>query len=347
LLKSLDHLAQTFGQRFSDVLLAPGSMFSLEALGTALLIAGLSLAWPRLRQGRTVRVRTLARALFPDRLIKSPSSRADLVLFVFNSFPAAFLFGFAIASAGAISGLTAHALKSVLGPQSPSAMNPALARAIATLALFLAYEFAYWLDHYLSHKVPFLWEFHKVHHTAEVLTPLTNFRVHPIDTIVFANITAVMVGGMGGVLSYAFGGAVSPFALSGANVILVVFFFLTIHLQHSHIWISFTGLAGRIFLSPAHHQIHHSADPIHFNRNFGSCLSVWDWMFGTLQIPARQREPLSFGAKVRAGAPSPHSVTGVLLEPFVEAIRPLGAVLRRQPPGRAVSDLRRLPDSPA
>jgi len=35
--------------------------------------------------------------------------------------------------------------------------------------------------------VPFLWEFHKVHHSANVLTPITAFRVHPVDTWLFAN----------------------------------------------------------------------------------------------------------------------------------------------------------------
>ncbi len=75
------------------------------------------------------------------------------------------------------------------------------------------------------------------------------------------------------------------------------------HLQHSHIWISCPGLAGRIFMSPAHHQIHHSADPIHFNRNFGSCLSVWDWVFGTLHQPAPRREAQSFGVDSFPRAP--------------------------------------------
>ena len=182
--------------------------------------------------------------------------------------------------------------------------------------MFLAYELAYWLDHALSHKVPVLWEFHKVHHTAEVLTPLTVFRVHPIDTLVFANISALVLGLTGAGLQHLLGSAAAPFALSGSNVVLVGFVFLTVHLQHSHVWISFRGLAGRVFLSPAHHQIHHSADPIHFNRNFGSCLSVWDWLFGTLCLPAKRREALTFGAEVRAGAASPHSVAGVLLAPF-------------------------------
>jgi sterol desaturase/sphingolipid hydroxylase (fatty acid hydroxylase superfamily) len=31
--------------------------------------------------------------------------------------------------------------------------------------------------------------------------------------------------------------------------------------------------------------VHHSANPKHFNKNFGSCLALWDWMFGTLYMP--------------------------------------------------------------
>jgi hypothetical protein len=60
-----------------------------------------------------------------------------------------------------------------------------------TLAGFLAYEIAYYIDRYLMHKAPVLWEFHTTHHTAEVLTPLTAFRVHPMDTLIFVNITAI------------------------------------------------------------------------------------------------------------------------------------------------------------
>ena len=54
-----------------------------------------------------------------------------------------------------------------------------------TVTLFLAYELGYWLNHYVPHRVPFLWEFHKVHHSATVLTPLTNFRVHPVYMCIF------------------------------------------------------------------------------------------------------------------------------------------------------------------
>ena len=60
-------------------------------------------------------------------------------------------------------------------------------------------------------------------------------------------------------------------------------------------WIAFRGLAGRLFQSPAHHQIHHSDNPAHCDKNLGFSLALWDWVFGTLYIPAARREDIVFG----------------------------------------------------
>src|SRR4029453_5732873 len=79
----------------------------------------------------------------------------------------------------------------------------------------------YWFNHWLSHKVPLLWEFHKVHHNAEVLTPLTNFRVHPVYTWVFTNIPAFSAAVANGLGNYMFGETAYQYALSDTNIILV------------------------------------------------------------------------------------------------------------------------------
>ena len=113
--------------------------------------------------------------------------------------------------------------------------------------LFLAYELGYWFNHWLSHKVPLLWEFHKVHHTAEVLTPLTNFRVHPVYAFVFANILAFSTAVASGLGHYLFGDTAYQYALADTNIILVLFIHAYVHLQHSHVWISFTGGLGRVW----------------------------------------------------------------------------------------------------
>ena len=195
-----------------------------------------------------------------------------------------------------------------------------------TLVAFLGYELAYYIDHYLNHKIPFLWEFHKVHHTAEVLTPLTVFRVHPIDTLIFIDIVALVTGLFQGMFSYAAGNTISIYAIDQGNVIMVAFLFLLAPLQHSQFWIPFTGLAGRILLSPAHHQIHHSCDAAHYNRNLGSCLAIFDWMFGTLGVPPKEPPRLKFG--VAEPGQDPHSVTAVLIDPIVKALAALGIAAR-------------------
>jgi hypothetical protein len=89
------------------------------------------------------------------------------------------------------------------------------------------------------------------------------------------------------------------------------------HLQHTHLWISFSGRMGRLLLSPAHHQIHHSTRPIHFNRNFGSTIALWDALFGTLHVPAKKREKLTFG--VDGLGYDPHSAKGGMLMPIADA----------------------------
>ena len=78
-------------------------------------------------------------------------------------------------------------------------------------------------------------------------------------------------------------------------------------------WVAFTGLAGRLLQSPAHHQIHHSANPAHFDKNLGFALALWDWAFGTLAIPPKTREPIVFG--VGAEAAPFHSALAALVAP--------------------------------
>ena len=225
-------------------------------------------------------------------------------------------FGWAVLSYQFVTNAIIGGLVGAFGPVAPPAWPEFFSRAVITLMLFLAYELGYWFNHWLSHKVPFLWEFHKVHHTAEVLTPLTNFRVHPIYMLVFANILALSAAIANGVGHYLFGDTAYQYALGDTNIILVLFIHAYVHLQHSHMWISFGGVLGRVFISPAHHQVHHSDNPKHFNRNFGSCLALWDWLFGTLYIPRKEREPLTFGF---GDHPDAHTVKGELVAPFLAA----------------------------
>lgn len=254
--------------------------------------------------------------LFSRSVWLNPSTRADLGFFLLNVWVAGLLLAGALFSASWIAGAVGDGLRGALGRSPLEGVPVAASVLVGTVAAYLAYELGYWIDHYLSHKVPALWAFHKVHHAAEVMTPLTVFRVHPVESLKFHNILALSVGVTGGLTGYLFGPGAHEMLLFGQNAILIVFVFSVVHLQHSHAWMTFSGGLGQLVMSPAHHQIHHSADPRHFGKNLGSCLTLWDRAFGTHYAPGEcPPVGLSFGAEGHA----PHTVTGGLITPFIES----------------------------
>jgi len=167
-------------------------------------------------------------------------------------------------------------LTHIFGPRAPAHWPVWTILTIATVLQLLAYELAYWFGHFLFHKVPALWEFHKVHHSAEVMTTLTELCQHPVEIIAFVNLIGFATGIVFGVMTYAFGPGVQPFTLLNGNILLMMFLITYGHLRHSHMWIPFTGVAGRILQSPAHHQLHHSDDPSTMTRT-----SAMRWLCGT------------------------------------------------------------------
>lgn len=314
---SLDQLGGAF--------LAPGSTLSLAGLIITLLLAAI-LAVPR---GRPTlpRLRVWRRALLPNRLVTTPSGRADIAWFVFGTLFFGLLFSGCLLSTGVVAKAVTASLRHACGP-SPFVAPEPLAGTILTVAGFLAYDLAYWLDHRVSHASPVLWQFHRVHHAAESLSLLTNFRVHPVDTIVFYNIVAVVMGGTTGALQWLLGGSATGWLVGGTNALVLITAISLTHLQHSHLWIEFGPRWNKWLLSPAHHQVHHSVDPADFDRNFGNVLAIWDRLFSTLRVPAARREPLGFGLGTEDAAP--HSWRAATIDPFARAARiAIASVLRR------------------
>jgi len=264
------------------------------ALGGALIFTVLFYIDSRRQRGLKVSIAGFFRTIFPSRIIWHPSSRLDMRLWLANTM--VFTSAYAMLAIGGFlwRDVTLRVLESAFGPHGPSDWPIWAILTIATVLELLAYELGYWLGHYLFHVIPALWEFHKVHHSAEVLTPLTEMRIHPVEIIALMNIVAFFTGIAFGVLTYWFGHGFRPFTLFNANAALMLFIFTIGHLRHTNMWIPFTGLAGRLFQSPAHHQIHHSDQPRHFNKNLGFALAVWDWVFGTLYIPEKH-EKITFG----------------------------------------------------
>lgn len=287
------------------------------------------LAWRSWRRRGRLSAPAILRALKGSRRMAfSRSSRADLIYALVNIFALGGLIGWGLFSSDQVSHLVVSQANALFGPRHAPETPAWVSGVVMTLATFLGYEIGYYLDHYLKHNIPVLWAFHKSHHTAENLTPLTVFRVHPIDTLIFADIVAICTGMAHGMTTYVVGNNVSPSMFNHGNIILSAFLLILAPLQHSQFWIPFRGLAGKLVLSPAHHQLHHSADAQHYGCNLGGFLAIFDWMFGTLRIPTERSPRLVFG--VETPGEDPHGISGLLISPCIEALRVVRQGLARR-----------------
>lgn len=170
--------------------------------------------------------------------------------------------------------------------------------SLFTVTLFLLDDASRYLLHRCLHQSAILWRFHRVHHTATTLTPLTIFRSHPVEGILFSLRSALVQGFCIGVFVFVFGAGVDLVSVLGVSVLLFVLNACGANLRHSMIAVYYPRRVERWLISPAQHQIHHSTDPRHFDRNFGVFLAVWDRLGGTLHYSERNRT-LDFGIKER------------------------------------------------
>jgi sterol desaturase/sphingolipid hydroxylase (fatty acid hydroxylase superfamily) len=298
-------------------LFALNDPFSLCSLLGAALTA---LLWYLLRRRGPLGKRLCAfvRVAFSRRLWGHRSTWLDFKLFFVSNFiNAAGVVGVFGISYGA-SAATQWLLAQAIAPESP-AVEASLALALVMAVVYwVMYDLGYWFAHWLMHRIPVLWEFHKVHHSAEVLTPLTEWRQHPVELLLFPLCTGTTIGILFGVAEHVFGMQRQGLSLFWVNMLLLAYSLTLLHLRHSHVWIPVCGWLGCVIQSPAHHQIHHSTNPKHFNKNLGYGLSLWDWAFRTLYIPEK-REMLEFG--LGAESVEHDGVLSVMWLPCVKAAR--------------------------
>jgi sterol desaturase/sphingolipid hydroxylase (fatty acid hydroxylase superfamily) len=211
-------------------------------------------------------------------------------------------------------------LTALFGPND-NPIPATFAMSIAyTAATFIALDAATFFAHYLEHRLPILWEFHKVHHAAEVLTPATALRVHPVSRILHTQMTAIFLALTNGVFLRFYGGRTAEITVLGANAFFVLYHTAGLyHLAHSHIWLMFPKGIREVVCSPALHLIHHSRDRRHHNKNFGLVLTIWDRLAGTLYMPLdEERHTITFGLEDHEGTDLTN-VRQLYLTPFRRA----------------------------
>ncbi len=144
--------------------------------------------------------------------------------------------------------------------------------AQAVLMIAVADFMRYWL-HRAAHRWNLLWRLHAVHHAPEELYFLNVGRFHPLDKS----------------LQFLFDAA--PFILIGVGPEVVaayfVFYSLNGFFQHSNADVRL-GPLNWLIAGPELHRWHHSRIVRESESNFGNNLIVWDALFGTRFLPARQ-----------------------------------------------------------
>ena len=169
---------------------------------------------------------------------------------------------------------------------------------------FVLLDLLYYVQHRLEHSVPLLWAIHSVHHQSHDYNLSVSFRVgalSSLSTLIFHTVLA-----LAGVSVAMYAGLV---AVHGALL-------FTLHARTR-----FTLGPGRFFNAPVFHRIHHGAEAIYIDRNFGGVFLVFDRLFGT--FAPFSREP-TYGV---VGEDAPSNPVAANIAPFAA----LAASVRAQP----------------
>ena len=145
--------------------------------------------------------------------------------------------------------------------------------------LVVVQDFLYWVLHYTGHYCRMFWAMHVTHHSSEHFNFTTGFR-----STVFEPLYRVFF--------------YLPLALMGFTALDILYAYLITQLYgnlvHTQYKIPLPKWYGWIFVTPAHHRVHHASNIPYLDKNMGMVLIIWDRLFGTFRdedLP----EPVKYG----------------------------------------------------
>lgn len=151
----------------------------------------------------------------------------------------------------------------------------ALPTWIGLLIFFVLLDFVQWFTHVLLHKIPFFWQFHKVHHSVKEMGFAAHLRYHWMENILYKPFKTIAIMLLGG--------------FEPTQAFMVHFVAITIgHLNHANLALDW-GPLKYLLNNPVMHLYHHakSLPKGRFGVNFGISLSVWDYLFNTSYVPKK------------------------------------------------------------
>lgn len=297
-----------------------GFLYTPAYLASAALIAAVYWYFKGEKEG-------LIAYLFPKKLYQHPSSRVDLYLSSINCILTGVGFFAVLYAVPTFTLLGIEVLSTLWATlwgtlwERSSVETTVAAGTLAAVLLVLTQDFCRYVTHYVHHKHPLLWPFHAVHHSAEVLTPLTFLRGHPVYYMIQQLIMSVLIGTMQAVILFCIVGQIEAWVVYTTAAVFQLYMVTGAHLRHSHVALRYPPWLEHILISPAQHQIHHSSDRRHHDKNFGEIFAFWDWIFGTLYITDGSEKLVyglgdSQGKKIKQPYPS---VRTALSRPFEQS----------------------------
>lgn len=153
----------------------------------------------------------------------------------------------------------------------------------------------YWI-HRMFHEIPWLWNFHAIHHSSEKMDWLAGSRIHIVDAVITRAVAFTPVFLLG-------------FAPSALYAYLVFVSFHAVFI-HANVRWRFPYLRWLIS-TPEYHHWHHTSDEGCIDKNFAQFLPMWDMLFGTVYQP--EHWPKNYGT---INIQLPETYLGQLIYPF-------------------------------
>ena len=157
---------------------------------------------------------------------------------------------------------------------------------LAIIAAFLALDFAVWLSHVASHKIPMFWRIHRMHHSDRDFDVTTAIRFHPIEIVLSMVWKVAWVIVLG--------------APAVAVIIFEIFLNGTAMFNHSN-WklpLDLDRILRLVVVTPDMHRVHHSSINRETDSNYGFNLPWWDRLFGTyIDQPELGHDGMEIGLK--------------------------------------------------
>ena len=266
--------------------------------------------------------------LFPKKIYTHLSARVDIGLYLLDkaSMPIWVLL-FLGSIAPFVERHTIAGMVAMFGA-SPQ-LEPTVAwRLVYGLVTILIVDMIFYWTHYMMHKTKIGWALHKVHHSAEVLTPLTRPREHFIVGPLWALGPAMGLAISGGIFAWVFNGDITRITIWNVGIFSMLYA-LNGNFRHYHVSFRYPRWLELWLQSPGMHHTHHSYLEKHWDTNLGLVTSIWDRMMGTIYIADKYEEtPWGLAEKDQVEYTS---LKDNLVTPVKEIIR----ILRGKPKVRA------------